>query len=385
MNRSETQGLLFSVLAFVVAVIIAPVMIRIAARLGLYDAPGDRKVHHRPIPRLGGVAIYMATWTAWGLFAHFHREYIPVEASPRLWGLFWGSTLIWFLGLYDDLRGTNAWQKLSVQLVAALIVIGSGVGIRLLSNPLGGEFYIDSDFVSGGLAVLWIVGVTNAINLIDGLDGLAGGVCMITSLTIFFISKDLGIPHLPFFALCLAGACLGFLMFNFAPAKIFLGDSGSLFLGFVLACLSLMGTVKRSTAIVMFGPPIILALPVTDTLLAIVRRFIRRASFREFFAEIWRPGRLLARLRDVFNADQEHIHHALLKIGLSHRKAVIILYIVTMILGVTAYRTAVSEHIRGTLITFLVLGAALFWLRRKARQSLTDSSLSGDEARQEHS
>jgi len=363
------MGLLFFVAAFVVSVLIVPVMIRVASYKGWVDQPGNRKIHEKPVPRLGGVAIYLATWAAWGLFASFYPNVIPFESVRPFWALFIGSTLIWFLGIYDDICGANAWKKLSVQVLAALIVVSQGFNISLLYNPLAqGDWVLDSALYSWPLTIFWIVGVTNAINLIDGLDGLAGGVCMITALTLYFISKGLGIPHLPYFSLCIAGACLGFLIFNFSPAKIFLGDSGSLFLGFVLACISILGTVKRSTAIVMFGPPLILALPVMDTLLAILRRFFKSPEKdREAYRERWRLGFIFKRLREIFEADQGHIHHGLLKIGLSHRMAVIILYFVTAILGATAYQTAVEEHLLSTVIVFCVLSLALAWLMRKVK------------------
>ena len=366
------QGLAFLMLAFFVSVLIVPVMISVAHRKGWFDRPGVRKIHDRPIPRLGGVGIYFATWISWGIFAKLYPNCIPVEAVEPFWALFVASTLIWFLGLYDDLRGANAWKKLSVQLMAAAIVVSYGIDIRLVYNPMiKGDILLGSHVVIWSITVFWIVVVTNAINLIDGLDGLAGGVCFITSVTMFFISKDLGSPHLPFFSLCLAGGCLGFLIFNFSPARIFLGDSGSLFLGFLLACLSVLGTVKRSTAIVMFGPPIILAFPVADTLLAIFRRFLKRAAHNNLasYKSLLSPMALLRRVREIFDADQEHIHHGLLKIGLSHRKAVVILYIVTAVLGLTAYRVALADHLISTVITFGALSLALFWLMRKVKKA----------------
>ncbi|MBS1983461.1 MAG: undecaprenyl/decaprenyl-phosphate alpha-N-acetylglucosaminyl 1-phosphate transferase, partial [Bdellovibrionales bacterium] len=255
----------------------------------------------------------------------------------------------------------------TVQVAAAAIVTSAGVGIKILYNPFAGDYFLHSPVWVWCLTIGWIVVVTNSINLIDGLDGLASGVCFITASTLFFIAKDLGSPHLPYFALGLAGACLGFLIFNFSPARIFLGDSGSLFLGFLLACLSIMGTTKRSTAIVMFGPPLILALPVADTLFAVVRRFLRRVQTGEIRGSNWAQFRrsFFVRLREVFRADQEHIHHGLLKIGLSHRRAVILLYCVTAVLGTAAYRVAVEAHLWGTALIFILLSTGLFVIRYK--------------------
>lgn len=356
--------------ALVVTTVLTPGLIRVASRRGWLDRPGFRKVHQTPVPRLGGVAIYLGTWAAWALFATLWPDQIPYEVVRPLWTLFGASTLVWLLGVYDDLRGANAWQKLIVQVIAAILVTSAGVGIRLLYNPLAGHDILTPDWVRWGLTVGWIVVVTNSINLIDGLDGLASGVCMITAGTLYFVSRDLGSPHLPFLSLCLAGACLGFLFFNFSPARIFLGDSGSLFLGFMLACLSILGTVKRSAAIVMYGPPLILGLPVADTMFAIVRRFLRKVQTGEV-PEVnvsALPQVFWIRFREIFRADQEHIHHGLLKVGLSHRRAVILLYLVTALLGVTAYRTAVHEHLLGTALIFVGLSAAIYLLRTAVKR-----------------
>ncbi len=360
-----TLGWPFYLLTFMLALVLTPIIIRFAVKFRYFDSPGFRKVHKRPIPRLGGVAIYLSFWAGWGVLCLQYPQLIPYEASSSLWYIFFASTLIWFLGLYDDIYGASAPQKLFIQSIAAGIVIYGGIDIKLLQNPVGHDAFLLSPSVSLFLTFAWIVVVSNAINLIDGLDGLAGGVCLITCLTIAVISRKLGIPHLPFLSLCLAAACLGFLIFNFAPARIFLGDSGSLFLGFMLACLSISGTTKRSTAIVMFGPPLILALPVLDAALAVFRRFLG-ADNKGGYSRFLSLSSLMERFASIFKADQEHIHHSLLKIGLSHRRAVLILYVVTTILGVTAYQSTVKEHMTGTLVVFAVLALLLIWLRRKA-------------------
>lgn len=366
------QGLMIGALAFFLAAVITPIVLWVAKEKGLYDIPERRKVHSRPIPRLGGIAIFLATWSCWGLFTYYYPSLFTKENASQYWALFEAATLVWLLGLYDDLRGAGAFKKLVVQVIAACWVVYHGVGIKIIFSPLtGANHFIDQPWVIALLSIFWIVGITNAINLIDGLDGLAGGVCTITSLSIFFISRDLGITHLPFFLLILAGACLGFLIYNFSPARIFLGDSGSLFLGFVLASVSIMGTVKRSAFIVMFGPPVILALPVADTILAIVRRFLKTAASHgdlSGYRQLLKPKAFIGRLREVFTADQGHIHHGLVKIGLSHRRAVIILYFVTAVLGFTAYRIAVYSYIVSTLLTLGLLGLALAWMLRKVKK-----------------
>jgi UDP-GlcNAc:undecaprenyl-phosphate GlcNAc-1-phosphate transferase len=373
---------LYLLAAFAIAAILTPLTIRIASRNGWLDRPGFRKVHIAPVPRLGGIAVFLAIWLSWGLFVWLNPQIVPYESVSSLWGLFFASSLIWLLGIYDDLVGANATQKICVQILAAVIVIYRGTQIQVLNNPFGGHDILVNPLWGWLLSIAWIVFITNAINLIDGLDGLATGVCMITSITIFFISKDLGrSPHLPYFSLVLAGSCAGFLIFNFSPARIFLGDSGSLTLGFLLASLSVSGTSKRSAAIVMFGPPIILALPMADVMLAIVRRLFRRRPQRDpaitvdlsrYVSQLF--NRVWTRLKEVFNADQEHIHHALLGIGLSHRSAVILLYLVTMILGISAYSMALYSHLISTIAVFILLSFSLVWLRRKFRRSKLSSS-----------
>lgn len=360
-----TQALLYLFFAFFVAVLLTPALIHIATRREWFDHPNLRKVHLSPVPRLGGVAVFIGLWLSWFTFTWRNPSAVPWESREAISAIFWASLFIWFLGLYDDLKGANAWKKLTVQIGAAAFVVYHGIQIRLLHNPLGHEFLVSSPLLVWILSVGWIVFVTNSINLIDGLDGLATGVCFITALTIFFIAKELGSPHLPFLAIGIAGSCLGFLLFNFSPARIFLGDSGSLSLGFLLACLSIIGTAKRSTAIVMFGPLLILALPVLDAVLAIGRRFLRNPN-----KDISRldPRSVLLRLKEIFQADREHIHHALLSVGLSQRSAVILLYCVTMIMGVTAYRTAVQDHVSMVILVFSGLSLALIYLRRMARK-----------------
>jgi len=367
----RVEGLIFFALSFVMAVVLTPIVIHVAKKNRWLDMPSARKIHQIPIPRLGGVALFISLWSSWALFCFFFPNVVPIEAKRPLWGIFFGSLIVFILGIYDDLRGADAKKKLLVQLIAACWVTYMGLDIKILFNPITGmDTMLDNSLWGQVITVLWIVGITNAINLIDGLDGLAGGVSLITAVTIYFISRDLGIPHLPYLALCLSGACLGFLIFNFNPARIFLGDSGSLVLGFVLACFSILGTVKRSTAVVMLGPPLVLALPVADTFLAIARRFLRSAAAHEDlsgYRSFLKPSAFLGRIREIFDADQNHIHHALVKVGLSHRKAVMILYIVTAILGVSAYRIAVYNYWISSLLVLGILGFVLFFLTRKVK------------------
>lgn len=368
---SIVEGLLFPVLSFLIAAGLCPVMIGFARSRGYLDLPGPRKVHTNPVPRLGGICLFFAIWPMWFLFSWRFPDVVPFEARGPLEGLFWGTLLVWVLGVYDDLFGADAIKKLSIQFVAAAIAVSYGVRIELLFNPFtGSEIFLGTGFIGWTVSLFWIVIVTNAINLIDGLDGLAGGVCLITALSIYFISDALGVPHLPYLALIIAGAALGFLVFNFSPARIFLGDSGSLFLGFLLACISIMGTVKRSTAVVMFGPPLILALPVADTLFAVVRRFLRAPPDvrAQQIRRILSFRVVLLRLKEVVVADQGHIHHALLRLGLSHRRATIFLYLVTAALGASAYQVSVERYYRAAGLLVISFSLLLIYLIRKVRR-----------------
>ena len=371
MDSMPSQGIIYLAISFLISALLTPVTIRVAHVRRWLDIPGGRKIHRAPIPRLGGVAVFIALWTAWFLFAALNPNRVPFEAREPILALFGASALMWVLGIYDDLRGANAWKKLIVQVIAAAIVVRAGLQVKLLFNPFTfQDLVIRDSLLSYAVSIGWIVFITNAINLMDGLDGLAGGICCITAASIYFISRELGSPHLPYLALSIAGACLGFLLYNFQPARIFLGDSGALTLGFLLACLSLMGATKRSTAIVMFGPPLILALPVADSVLAIIRRLMRGKTLTQSRGEDldWSSASLIRRVKEIFQADQEHIHHGLVKLGLSHRRAVIILYMVTLVLGITAYRNSVGSHLYSTLATFALLGIALAWLRTRSKR-----------------
>ena len=367
-------------ISFFITTLLTPIIIRSARRRGWLDQVGGRKVHKSPVPRLGGVGIFAGIGVGWAWLFIFGSGIFTPEIYKQLLFLSTASTLVWLMGLYDDLRGLGAYKKLLVQIIAALIVFMGGIQIRFVGQPwVGGDIFLDSTLVSASLTIFWLVFVTNAINLIDGLDGLAGGVCFITALSLYFISTELGIPHLPPLCLSVTGACFGFLIFNFSPARIFLGDSGALFLGFLLAALSVMGTVKRGAAIVLFGPPLILAVPVLDTLWAVIRRFIRNprgepgpthlqeSTLNRIFARL-NPRYLLQRLQEIFVADQNHIHHGLLKLGLSHRRAVILLYGLSALMGVSAYRVATSRHLLGVLISGALLVTLLFWALKNLKK-----------------
>ncbi len=294
-----------------VALAVTPLIRRAAIRLSALDRPDRRKIHATPMPLLGGVAL------AAGLVAGCILAYVAPGSrsvdSPLL-GLGIGALLMVGLGLYDDRYGADAKVKLSVQAIAALVVITSGSRIDILTNPLGGHWNLG--LLSVPLSILWIVGITNALNLIDGLDGLATGIGLIASLTLFVAAFPDPTCFVPIVAIALAGSCLGFLRYNFPPARIFLGDAGSLLIGFVIAVTGMQASLKGATAITLAVPLVAVGVPVVDTLLAILRRSLRR--------------------KHLFKADREHLHHRLLGIGLSQRQTVVVMYWVAIFLALTA-------------------------------------------------
>jgi UDP-GlcNAc:undecaprenyl-phosphate/decaprenyl-phosphate GlcNAc-1-phosphate transferase len=284
----------------------------LATRRGWVSAPRDgRHIHQAPLPRLGGVAIFLAfsvTLGVWlGLSLIFPRL-LEGLAPATLLRIYIPACLIFALGTYDDLRGAGPYLKFTVQAIAAVLLFAGG--IRVLDLPVIFSHSLPW-FVGLPLTVLWVVAVTNAFNLIDGLDGLAAGSALFSTLVFFVVSL---VDHSwlgSLMSVTLAGAILGFLRFNFNPATIFLGDSGSLFIGFVLSALALAGFQKAPTFIAVASPVVSFGLPILETLLSILRRLISG--------------------RPVFTADREHIHHKLLQMGFSHRQVVIVLYAVSAV------------------------------------------------------
>jgi UDP-GlcNAc:undecaprenyl-phosphate GlcNAc-1-phosphate transferase len=298
------------------AAVLTPLVRALAVQQGALDhALSARKVHGRPIPRLGGLAIVGAFYlTLLGMRAAGVST-VPVLADPaRAAGLLLGGVLIGILGLYDDLRGCRAGQKFAVQFAVAGMMYALGFRIDAVSVPFGSSVPLGA--ASFPLTLLWIVGVTNAFNLIDGLDGLAGGVALVAVATTLVIALTRGETALVLLCAALAGSIVGFLFYNFNPASIFMGDTGSMFLGFVLGTIAIEFSQKASAAVAILIPITALGLPLFDTALAVVRR--------------------AAGGRPIFQADREHIHHRLLQMGLSHRQAVLTLYMLSILLGTMA-------------------------------------------------
>lgn len=303
---SKTHIVAF-LLALVVSVVATPLIRRLAHRYGLYDPPSQlRKVHRRPVPRLGGVAIalgFFAPLTAL-LFYDNGMAVAYRSNTMHIAGLYVGGLMVLALGVLDDIRGVSPWGKLITQLVIAMVMAQFGFVIQRLAIPFWGP--LDLGIFSVPVTLLWFVGVMNIVNLIDGLDGLAGGVSFFAVAVMFIVSTLDGVLLTSLFSAALMGAIVGFLFYNFNPATIFMGDCGSLFLGFVIAAVGVKTQAKSSTAIALTIPVLALGLPIVDAFLAIIRRVRRGTS--------------------VFSADKEHIHHRLLALGLTQRQAVLVLY-----------------------------------------------------------
>jgi len=303
--------------ALVTGALLVPVIRRVAMRLGAVSIPGGRHVHKESIPRLGGVAIFFAFFAPIALL--FLVETGVAETLRSEWqkavGLLLGGSLMCAVGALDDTKGLRALHKLGAQVVAACVAFAFGFRIVAVSLPIVGD--LQMGVFALPITVLWIVGIINAINLIDGLDGLAAGVAIFAAITNFVVAYLAGSVLVGLLMSAMLGAALGFLIYNFNPARIFMGDSGSYFIGYVLAVTSLAGALqKASTTVSLLVPVVALGVPIFDTLFAMVRRFLER--------------------RPIFSPDRGHIHHRLLDMGLTHRRAVLIIYGVSVVFTVSA-------------------------------------------------
>lgn len=326
--------------AFVLALACTPVVRALARAGGVVDRPDWRRVHAGPIPRLGGIGIALSILGALTAIDQLSGGGV-VELLAR-YGWHWryfllGAGIVLLAGAADDAYGLSPVAKLAFQAVAACVALAGGYGVAAVTNPLTGG-HIHLGIFSHLLTVLWIVAVTNAFNLIDGLDGLAAGVGVIASLTIILIAQVEGRPDAALIASAFAGALLGFLRYNFHPASIFLGDSGSQLLGYSLSLLSIQGLQKGATTVVIVVPILALGLPLLDTSVAVLRRFV------------------VAGFAAIFRADQEHIHHRLVAIGMTQRRAVLVLYCVCALFGTVAFLSVVARGpSKGVLLGFVAV------------------------------
>ena len=343
-----------SIIAFVLAAlssaIFAPMTIKLAFRVGAIDIPKDaRKIHAKPMPRIGGLSFILAFFIA-VLFVLLTSN---VSNMPNLFGFFLGAGIVAAVGFIDDTKNIKPWMKFLGQSIGAICVIASGLRICYINIPFL-VLYGLNDVLSIIITYFWLVGVTNAINLIDGLDGLATGVSAISTLSLLVIFILNGASEIAIVLVAaLLGGLIGFLPYNFNPAKTFMGDAGSNFLGFVLATLSMIGLAKTYTVMTIVLPVVILGLPIFDTLFAICRR--------------------LAHHKSIMQADRGHIHHRLIDAGLSQRQAVIILYAITALLGIFAVIILESDIWKivalGMILAILsVLGSRDIFNARKENQ-----------------
>ncbi len=306
------------VMAMLVTAVTTPFVRKAALAIGAFDEPGARRVHTRRVPRLGGIAIavgfFLPLVTLFGVGTHAARVFFSTGSITA--GLVVGSLLVVAAGLVDDIKGLGAKSKLLIQTAAAVSAFAGGMRIDGIDLPWVGA--LNLGWLALPATTLWIVGIVNAMNLIDGLDGLAAGVAFFACLTNFTIASLTGNVYILLVSASLGGAVIGFLFYNFNPAKIFMGDSGSMFLGFVLASASLLGagSQKSPTLIAIIVPILALGLPILDMLMTIARRFLER--------------------RSIFSADRGHIHHRLLDMGLTHRRSVLSLYLVSIAFTIVA-------------------------------------------------
>lgn len=291
--------------AFLLAYFITPVIQKVAPRIGAMDAPNERKIHDRVMPRLGGLAIYLSFTLA---------VLLTQPLSKQVIGLVVGGSIIMALGILDDIKGLSPKVKLAGQIGAALVLVLFGIRVEFITNPF--DDMINLGKLAIPVTVFWLIGVTNALNLVDGLDGLAAGTSAIAAVTMSVVAMMEQQTVYAVLALILAASTFGFLKYNFNPARIFMGDSGSMFLGFNLGTLAILGLTKGTTIISLFIPVVILGIPILDTLFAIVRRYTNG--------------------KPIFQADRQHLHHRLLDMGLSHRQTVLVIYGIDICLGISA-------------------------------------------------
>ncbi|MCR8844782.1 undecaprenyl/decaprenyl-phosphate alpha-N-acetylglucosaminyl 1-phosphate transferase [Paenibacillus sp. SC116] len=358
-----TVYVLGGLLALLLATGLTPLVKAFAIKIGAVDVPNARKVHTRIMPRMGGLGIFGAfVISLLGLMVVAPDLLLSTERDSNLvWGLLAGGSIIVLIGALDDLYELSAKVKLLGQIIAACVVVfGFDLTVNFVNVPFGNQYLSIDDWIAIPLTIFWIVGVTNAINLIDGLDGLAAGVSGISIATLLVMAVFMGNPVVILLCALLLGSIIGFLFFNFHPARIFMGDSGSLFLGFSLAVLSMLGF--KQVAIVSFVTPLlIIGVPLSDTFFAIVRRWLQK--------------------KPIFAPDKGHLHHCLRELGFSHRKTVLIIYAIATFFGILAIVQSVAASHHANWVTFVVicillvalqLGAEVIGIVSKKRRPMLD-------------
>lgn len=321
-------GLAF--LTLFISLIITPILIKVSLKFNATDKPNQRKVHKAPIPTLGGIAIYLSFLIGLCILQPINQYHIAILC---------GGFVMVLVGCIDDLFDLSPKVKFIAQTGAAcLVVFWGGLQVEFINLPFGGQ--IEFGFLSSVVTIIWIVGITNAINLIDGLDGLAGGVSAIALFTIAGMAVIMGNIYVATIALILFFSTVGFLRYNFFPAKIFMGDTGALFLGYMIAVLALLG-FKNVTIISFIIPIFILGVPISDTLIAMVRRYINK--------------------QPISSPDSSHLHHRLVKSGFTHKQTVLIIYALSGMFSVAAILFSMTT-VWGSLLIFAISLVAVQFL-----------------------
>lgn len=320
--------------AFLVALATTPFAIRLAPKIGAMDIPkDDRRMHKKPMPRFGGLAMFLGTTVSLLVFLHSNEHIMAVIV---------GGVLVYCLGVVDDLKNLDAKVKFFCELLVAVLMYYMGLRIEFIDNYFGPGQWRFGAVLCFVVTVLWIVGITNTINLVDGLDGLAAGIATIASCSVAYVAyihgDKYGLLIVCAAMMAVAGGAMGFLPYNFFPAKIFMGDSGSLFLGFMIASLSVVGPLKKSTFIAVVIPVLVLGVPIFDTFFAILRRAVNK--------------------RPIMEADRGHLHHHLMASGYGQRRAVLMLYGISAIMGMAA--VLISRELYKD--AFVLIGIAAVYL-----------------------
>ncbi|MFC0525400.1 glycosyltransferase family 4 protein [Pontibacillus salicampi] len=312
------------ILCFIASILITPFVKKLAIKIGATDKPNQRKVHQKLMPRLGGLAIFLSFIIGMLFFFPDSQYTLP---------LIIGSTIIIITGVLDDMRELSPKVKMAGQLAAAIVVVLGGVEVEFINLPFG-EGKLEFGMFSVPITILWIVGITNAINLIDGLDGLAAGVSSIALLTVSGMAITMGNTFVVMAGFITLGSTLGFLIYNFYPAKIFMGDTGALFLGYIISVLSLLG-FKNVTLFSFVIPVIILGVPISDTIFAIVRRFVHK--------------------KPLSSPDKSHLHHNLLRLGYSHPETVLMIYAMASLFSLAAVIFSQATMFGSVFVIFILL------------------------------
>jgi len=332
--ETPITGTKYAIIAFVIAAaivfMVTPTVGSIARFMGAMDEPDERKIHEDPVPRLGGLAIF---------FGFIIPALLFLELTNEMKGVLVGASVITLFGAVDDLRGTSPLVKFSGQLIAAGCLVAYGVRVDYFTLPLIGSIDL-APALAIPLTLLWVVALVNIVNFIDGMDGLAAGVCTIAAGTFAVIAISLGRPGAGILAAILAGTTLGFLRHNFFPASIFMGDSGSMLLGFVLAAVTVHGVLKSVAAVTLVIPLLILGVPIFDLSFAILRRVKNRQS--------------------IFRPDRGHLHHRLFNIGFSQRKAVLVLYSWCTLMSSLALSMRFAPGFVTVILAAVAIGVSLY-------------------------